>query len=70
MNLEANGGPETHVDTCDEVCRKQLYCETRNAVYFNTKDCMGEMRMDIVNDPLNTFLEFFADPWYTIVNPV
>lgn len=64
LNTQSNGGFETKVSSCDEVCRKQVYCETRNAVYFDIKDCLGEQRLDIVNDAMNTFLEFMGDPWY------
>jgi hypothetical protein len=31
------------------------------------RDCMGLARMDIMADPMNTFLEFMSDPWYEYV---
>lgn len=65
LNTQAQGGPEGHVDSCDETCRTQAYCLTRNAVYFDAKDCMGEKRMDLRNDAFYTFTEFFIDPWYS-----
>jgi hypothetical protein len=27
------------------------------------KDCMGLPRYDIMNDPINTLMEYLSDPW-------
>jgi len=63
-NTQDNGGGETHVDNCDETCRRALYCKQRNTVYAEAQDCMGKQHIDIENNFLDSFLSILANPWY------
>lgn len=63
QRTQANGGNQTIYPTCDEECRDNMYCSLVNTVYFEAKDCMALPRYDIINDPLNTLMEYLSDPW-------
>jgi len=51
-------------ERCDDACRLKLSCAVRNSVYWEGKDCAGLPRIDYRNDPLMSFAERLADPWY------
>lgn len=59
-----NGGPAANMDHCDADCRRKIYCQQRNTVYFETRDCLGLKRMDLINNPLDTVMQMLGNPWY------
>lgn len=61
--MDQHGG-ETFIDTCDYHCRKTLYCEQRNSVINDAKDCLGEPHLDFQREPLTAFLGALGNPWY------
>ncbi|CDW80649.1 saposin b domain-containing protein [Stylonychia lemnae] len=60
---KSQGAPQTRTSVCDQACRQDAFCETTNNVYLEYKDCMGEPRYSLKQDPLDTALEYLADPW-------
>ncbi|CDW84712.1 saposin b domain-containing protein [Stylonychia lemnae] len=34
--------PETHLEKCDQNCRKELYCNTRSSTYYDSVECHGQ----------------------------
>jgi len=52
------------ISSCDEDCRLEQYCWTRNSVYMENKDCQNRDRYNVRDDPLMTLAEKFSDPWY------
>lgn len=51
-------------DSCNKDCRKQIYCQTRNSVYFEQKDCLGEEHIDFLSDFTNSLIETLGGTWY------
>jgi hypothetical protein len=48
--------------------QEDIYCQTRNSVYFDEKDCLSQRDHQMIKDPVNTLLEYMCDPWYETVN--
>jgi len=52
------------VESCDEDCRLEVYCQTRNGVYNDKLLCQNQDIHSWVHDPINTLMETTSDPWY------
>lgn len=64
LNAKLSLSTETQNTSCDQTCRTNLYCTTRNSVFLESKDCQGLPRYDMRSDPITTMGEKMADPWY------
>lgn len=65
QNMRSNGGPEGHITSCDEQCRKQLYCSIRHAIYEDARVCSGWKAFDLWHKPGHVITEKLYGPWYT-----
>lgn len=34
QNKKSSNGPQSYEETCDQSCRRKLYCQTMNSVHF------------------------------------
>lgn len=47
----------------DQECMKKYYCMIRNIIYLESKDCLGQKRLDFVKDLEKSLYEWFFGPW-------
>lgn len=55
----------THIATsCDETCRKELYCDTKTSTYTDSRVCQGFEAKDFTTDPGYALVTEAMEPWY------
>ena len=62
-NTYSNGGSNSHIESCDDACRLEVYCSMTNTVYLESKDCQNLPRYNIKTDPVASLMEVLSDPW-------
>ena len=65
QNMKSNGGPEGRIESCNEACRRSLYCSIRHAIYEDRKTCEGLDVNNFMQAPAYVILNKLYGPWYT-----
>jgi sphingomyelin phosphodiesterase len=55
--------------TCDETCRKDLFCQNSQAINFHKQDCSGKPRIDWTGSPVWALMETLEGNWYDVSLP-